>query len=286
LQLAQWQLVVLDDDAVAALRERLSVEETQLLYQIAIQGRRDIGLAPNPRAGFEMTLLRMLAFRPAADGGEASQGAGGGAKAVSPASPGRLAATVPTPNAVAMPVRHADVASVRQQDVAPVTTPSARPMAPSPSGAAVAAVGQAASVPAATHAPAHAALDLDRWADLLAALDLRGPIRELAYNAVPLGWADGRLRLGLSAQHELLRTEGSTRQLAEALAGPLGAVPRLAFEVVQPGGTTLAAQARRQQDERQRDAEAAVAADPVVARLIADFDARVLPGSVRPVRSN
>jgi hypothetical protein len=63
-------------------------------------------------------------------------------------------------------------------------------------------------------------------------------------------------------------------------------VPKLAFEVVQQGGTTLAAQARRQLDERQRDAEAAVAADPVIARLIADFDARVLPGSIRPVRSN
>jgi DNA polymerase III subunit gamma/tau len=36
----------------------------QLYYQTAIIGRRDLALAPDPRSGFEMTLLRMLAFRP------------------------------------------------------------------------------------------------------------------------------------------------------------------------------------------------------------------------------
>ncbi|CAN5319989.1 hypothetical protein BH24PSE2_BH24PSE2_00750 [soil metagenome] len=44
---------------------RLAPEDVQLFYQIAIVGRRDLGHAPDPRSGFEMTLLRMLAFRPA-----------------------------------------------------------------------------------------------------------------------------------------------------------------------------------------------------------------------------
>ena len=35
------------------------------VYQIALTGRRDLSLAPDPALGFEMTLLRMLAFRPA-----------------------------------------------------------------------------------------------------------------------------------------------------------------------------------------------------------------------------
>lgn len=42
-----------------------SAEDTQLFYQIALTGRRDLPLAPTPRIGFEMTLLRMLAFIPA-----------------------------------------------------------------------------------------------------------------------------------------------------------------------------------------------------------------------------
>jgi DNA polymerase-3 subunit gamma/tau len=42
----------------------ISPEDAQLYYQIALGGRRDLNMAPEPRIGFEMTLLRMLAFRP------------------------------------------------------------------------------------------------------------------------------------------------------------------------------------------------------------------------------
>lgn len=44
---------------------RVSAEDTQLFYQIALNGRRDQAMSPDPRSGFEMTLVRMLAFRPA-----------------------------------------------------------------------------------------------------------------------------------------------------------------------------------------------------------------------------
>jgi DNA polymerase-3 subunit gamma/tau len=53
-----------DGAPVAALATAMPTEEVQLFYQIAITGRRDLPIAPTPRAGFEMTLLRMLAFRP------------------------------------------------------------------------------------------------------------------------------------------------------------------------------------------------------------------------------
>ncbi len=46
------------------LARALTAEDVQLYYQTAIIGRRDLALAPDPRSGFEMTLLRMLAFRP------------------------------------------------------------------------------------------------------------------------------------------------------------------------------------------------------------------------------
>ncbi len=53
---------------------RLSPEDVQLYYQIALLGKRDLPLAPHPRVGTEMTLLRMLAFRPAdvADSGHSA----------------------------------------------------------------------------------------------------------------------------------------------------------------------------------------------------------------------
>jgi DNA polymerase-3 subunit gamma/tau len=55
-----------DAGSLARLAQAISPEDVQLYYQIALGGRRDLAMAPEPRAGFEMTLLRMLAFRPAA----------------------------------------------------------------------------------------------------------------------------------------------------------------------------------------------------------------------------
>ena len=52
-------------ELVARLAAALGPEDAQLYYQTAITGRRDLALAPDPRTGFEMTLLRMIAFRPA-----------------------------------------------------------------------------------------------------------------------------------------------------------------------------------------------------------------------------
>jgi DNA polymerase-3 subunit gamma/tau len=53
-----------DRDAVLELAQRFAADELQLYYQITLQGRSDIGLAPDEYAGFTMTLLRMLAFAP------------------------------------------------------------------------------------------------------------------------------------------------------------------------------------------------------------------------------
>jgi DNA polymerase-3 subunit gamma/tau len=83
-----------EDAALAALARQFTPEDLQLLYQIAITSRRDLDYAPDARAGFEMALLRMLAFRP--DGaGPAS--AAPSAPAAKPASRG--AAPKPPPAA-------------------------------------------------------------------------------------------------------------------------------------------------------------------------------------------
>lgn len=59
------------------LAARVSAEHLQLYYQIAITSRRDIDLAPEPRLGFEMALLRMLAFQPQGSGVQPDAPAGG-----------------------------------------------------------------------------------------------------------------------------------------------------------------------------------------------------------------
>jgi DNA polymerase-3 subunit gamma/tau len=69
-----------DAALLTQLAQAISPEDAQLYYQIALAGRRDLNMAPEPRLGFEMTLLRMLAFRP-------------GGAAVQPSKPSGLAST-------------------------------------------------------------------------------------------------------------------------------------------------------------------------------------------------
>lgn len=55
-------------DELANLAETVSREDVQLFYQICLLGRKDLPLAPEQRAGFEMVMLRAMAFRPAENG--------------------------------------------------------------------------------------------------------------------------------------------------------------------------------------------------------------------------
>jgi DNA polymerase-3 subunit gamma/tau len=89
------QTIADDDPDAAAIRElaqAFAAEDLQLHYQIAAQGRAEIGLAPDEHAGFMMTLLRMLAFAPAEVGA-----------ATLPVSPSRVAAPVTAAHRVAEP---------------------------------------------------------------------------------------------------------------------------------------------------------------------------------------
>ncbi|MGO1068365.1 DNA polymerase III subunit gamma/tau [Lysobacter sp. CA199] len=80
-QLVPEAAIEADGVDVDALAAQLRPEVVQLWYQMCVNGRRDLPLAPSPRAGFEMSVLRMLAFRPGAAAGEtppAGSGSEGG----------------------------------------------------------------------------------------------------------------------------------------------------------------------------------------------------------------
>ncbi|MFU5688937.1 DNA polymerase III subunit gamma/tau [Pseudomonas aeruginosa] len=120
-----------DRERVLALAQALPAEDVQFYYQMGLIGRRDLPLAPDPRSGFEMVLLRMLAFRPAdADG--------------APRTPLKdlgisKATTDPANSPVAGAASPAPVATVAPAPVvaAPVEAPAAPPAAPSAPPAAV-----------------------------------------------------------------------------------------------------------------------------------------------------
>ena len=90
-QIAVYQIVgriesddELSDELAARLADAMSPADVQLFYQTALIGRRDLHLAPDPRSGAEMTLLRMLAFRPA---GAAAAGGNAGGTVTEPKAP-------------------------------------------------------------------------------------------------------------------------------------------------------------------------------------------------------
>jgi len=90
-----------DAQRVAEIAGRVTAEDAQLFYQIAINGKRDLPLAADPRSGFEMTLLRMVAFRPEPTGGRPVAAEGG--SAVPGAEPGPVRARAAGPVASPAP---------------------------------------------------------------------------------------------------------------------------------------------------------------------------------------
>jgi DNA polymerase-3 subunit gamma/tau len=73
-------------ELLTGLAAALPAEDLQLAFQIAILGRRDLDLAPDPRTGIEMTLLRMLAFRPD-DAAGGTRGVGAARTTPAPVAP-------------------------------------------------------------------------------------------------------------------------------------------------------------------------------------------------------
>ncbi|MBA1287323.1 DNA polymerase III subunit gamma/tau [Pseudomonas japonica] len=116
-----------DREQVLALAQALPAEDVQFYYQMGLIGRRDLPLAPEPRGGFEMVLLRMLAFRPAGEQAPPAQ--------LKPA--GISQATADSPEAVA-PVASPVKAPAQPEPIKPKPTPEPRPMTTAPAAPAIA----------------------------------------------------------------------------------------------------------------------------------------------------
>jgi len=277
-----------DDVDIGGLAARLRPEVVQLWYQMALNGRRDLPMAPSPRAGFEMSLLRMLAFRPAE--GEGARVASSPASARSDSPPVRAAA-MPNP-AVAAPVpdlaprepisRTPSRESSPRESMLRESPDGARSMPPPPKPE---VASMAAPLPPSIIATGNIA-DADAWHELVAASGLKGPARLLAEHAAFIGYEDGVLRLSLPASDDHLRSTAIINMVANALATSLGAPPQIRFEAAAAPGESLRERNERARDQRQNAAETAFMNDPDVQRLISQHGAKVVPDSIRPFDDN
>ncbi|HWS77918.1 MAG TPA: DNA polymerase III subunit gamma/tau [Thermomonas sp.] len=276
---------------VEALAAQLRPELVQLWYQMALNGRRDLGYAPSPRSGFEMCLLRMLAFRPGEVATQASipraavPAAGTNAPARSQVSTSAaeharavLAEPAPRPQApAAAPVPELAPASatiraaVQPVEQAPVRVAEPAPAAPPP------------PAPAAQAPSSLLVTDSEHWLELVARSSLRGPARLLAEHAAFVAHADGVLRLTLAPGDEHLKSPSLVLQLGDALASILGGAVQLRFEAGEPRGDTARVRNARAREEKQVGAEQGFAADPDIQRLVQVHGAQIVPDSIRPL---
>ncbi len=232
------------------LARALSPEDVQLFYQTAIIGRRDLPLAPDPRTGFEMTLLRMIAFRPAGEWLTSRPGAAepaaraGGSISAAGASPGSAA------SAAAAGGTSGAVGAAGRGEGAGTTGSSGG----------------------------------DSWAAIVNALELSGAARQLASHCVLVGRQGPVVRLALDARNQPVRTPAQEEKLAQALSRYFGEPVRLEFQVLSAGAETPALLARRVSEQELAAARRAFDAEPGVQGLRERFGATVLPDTVRPVK--
>jgi DNA polymerase-3 subunit gamma/tau len=226
-----YQLDEADDvEAFQALSKAFTPEDVQLYYQIAVLGRRDLDLAPDARAGCEMTLLRMLAFKPAAEGTRAASTAGAAAARSS-------VATMSAPVAPA-------------KEVKPAVQPTAAG---------------------------------SEWQRIVAALNLQGPVTQLAAHCSLLAKDGARIRLSLDNEGEPFRRPALEDKLTQALSAHFNEPIKVEIEVSE---VKLDTPARRQQadaEEKLRAARESIESDPNIKAMRDVFGATVQPESIKPV---
>jgi DNA polymerase-3 subunit gamma/tau len=147
IALAQTVPAALPDDVperedILRLASLFDAEEVQLFYQIAVHGRNELGLAPDEYAGFSMTLLRMLAFKP--DGSDVQEKPAASAKPT--AAPVAAASTAPAVSSTLAPAARLSATPVAATNSAPVANRPTGGM--SPARAALAAARGGAKMPA------------------------------------------------------------------------------------------------------------------------------------------
>ncbi len=241
-----------DEHTLKDLASTISPEDTQLYYQIGLNGRRDLPFAPDLRSGFEMVLLRMLAFRPVT----------AGEMAVAPVPQGGIAQP-PPPQYQQQPStrRAASVSSVfPAENPVPASTSVATQASSPPKGA-----------------------TSGEWHEIVSRLGLRGMAQQLAVNSVLQGRDGNVMNLSLSQQHASLRSPSMEQRLQEALENYFGEPVRLNFTEGELSEETPAHMQQRAAEDRQQTAVDAIHNDPHVQRIRETFDAEVITDSIRPM---
>ena len=258
------------------LSEQVSAEDLHLFYQIALIGRRDLPLSPDARNGFEMIMLRMLAFRPVVvDAGHVTQaGAQTQVKPQAqirerPQAPASGQSNVQTDKAKvqAEPVVHTVKDTIRETGAAEYAEPPAKQtVAQNSSGSA----------------------ESNDWRDVVNALGLGGLVKQLAINCTMQQRDGEKIVLHIASGHSNLINPKAKQRLQQALGEYFNIEAQLEINVVNKNQTsseseTPAQTIQRETEQRQQQAVEAINEDSFTQSLKENFNAEIIPGSVKPV---
>jgi DNA polymerase-3 subunit gamma/tau len=252
-------------DRLLQLAQTLSAEQLQLYYQIALLGSRDIGLAPDEYAGFTMSLLRMLAFSPA-DSLSAQK-----KNSVNPIS---------------------KVATPFTENVIPIYDPAASQDTNAQTEAMQTAV-ESISVEAVIDPPERQSEETDalthdestlfdgNWRKLVELHLKLGIARALAQNCEMLSYDEDSITLRVAEKQKHLVSATYQEKLSSAINVHFGKKIKLHFQIDSEANTP----AKEQAEEKaiiQSTAEEAIMNDAFVQALMHDFDAKIIPNSIKP----
>ena len=292
-----------DSGALTALADQVSAEDLQLMYQIALLGRRDLGLAPDEYAGFTMTLLRMLTFFPD-DGRSVQDGtananehsargaAGKSARSNAPARPAASPADSQKPESKSSQSRQTESAKIdpqppgsqqsgsQQMDAGNVqrASPGARSSVVNQEPVDYGSGDQGAVGQDNEQMPN----EIRDWRSLVKEIKLGGMARMLADHCELRKFESNILELSVPEPHRHLLEPAYNAKLQAALKQRFGERLRVKIEVGGKGDTP-AAQEEREQQEKLDHAIEAIDTDPFVRDLVENLDAKVIDDSIKPV---
>ena len=253
-------------EVLLSLAQKISPETLQLYYQIALLGRRDIGLAPDEYAGFTMSLLRMLAFTP----NEANTTASASKQVQTTAAVQRPAPATP----VTKPPAFTTIAEPAEKPAAPVENIHQQMPA--------ATQVQIEAVAPSEHSGEQNSSNFNgNWRGLVDELKL-GLARELAKHCELVTYDENSISLSVPEAQKHLVSPNYQEKLGTAITQYFGKKIKLQFSI---GGTgnTPAKQISQEKAQAQANAETAIEEDSFVQALISDFGATIIPNSIKPV---
>lgn len=289
--------------------EQVSAEDLQLFYQIALIGRKDLPLSPDARAGFEMIMLRMLAFRPMAAGTErpsttttqqSTRASADSKPAVSrPGASKQEAGNSATGAAAARQAIKSSATAVEKtlpEKSMPEKTMSEKPLSKPKTEKKLAATAdvespviQSSAAPSSAAQSTEAATSVGQkpaadWRQVVESLGLGGLVKQLAVNCTVKHHDGNNIVLQIAGGHSNLINPKAKLRLQQALGEYFDIEAHLDIEVVSQTETESPAQTvQREALQRQDQAEQAINEDSFVQSLKDNFNAEVVPGSVKPV---